>query len=119
MKIPDSIFPKKYQQTRAAHYTTPAWSHMMQMVPKFVLWLLKQNYSFLYTDTDVVMLQDPFEHFPNNWRNLDLFGQVDGRVSKKDPFECTPEYAKDNEWGAEGGRMCAGLQFYNPTKTTT
>jgi len=59
---------------------SPLYNAFMKLIPEIVLWVLQQGYSLLYSDTDVVVLANPFPAItqlpPADW-----YLSIDGYVS--------------------------------------
>lgn len=118
--VPDRaiLFAKELQGEDAeAHwaYGSDAYSQLMLSVPGIVKWLLEEEHeSFLYTDTDVVALSNPFASFPDHFASsFDLLGSSDSDVryvsNSKDLESCNAHVLCGGLWWVQ--RSSAGLAF--------
>jgi len=118
--VPDRaiLFAEELQGDDAqAHwvYGSEAYSQLMLSVPGIVKWLLEEQHeSFLYTDTDVVALSDPFASFPDNFAtSYDLLGSSDSDTRfMSDPKQfqsCNAHVLCGGLWWVQ--RSAAGLAF--------
>lgn len=68
-RMPESLYSgkddKKHHQYRSA-----GWTKMMHSVPRLLRWLLFEELKgpVLYSDTDIVWLEQPYSAFPENTR---------------------------------------------------
>ena len=77
-----------------------AYLHLVNRRPLYIMYFLEQGIDVLFSDVDVVLLQNPFAHFK---RGFDVHAQVD-------------------QWFSNGTNrpdtLCAGFVFYRATDAT-